>query len=101
MTTSIVHVPIKHDNVMYQNVHASNVLCLYYLQLDKKLLKRYFEEHPHENLPEFADKVQFHLELEFATVFYGSTVFWLFCLPFCACVTILIRIFFFNIMIAC
>ncbi|CDP16749.1 unnamed protein product [Coffea canephora] len=25
-------------------------------KLDKKLLKRYFEEHPHENLPEFADK---------------------------------------------
>ncbi|KAI3862669.1 hypothetical protein MKW92_005820 [Papaver armeniacum] len=25
-------------------------------KLDKKLLKRYFEEHHHENLPEFADK---------------------------------------------
>ncbi|MCE0480581.1 hypothetical protein HAX54_037581 [Datura stramonium] len=25
-------------------------------KLDKKLLKKYFAEHPHENLPEFADK---------------------------------------------
>ncbi|PKI52501.1 hypothetical protein CRG98_027073 [Punica granatum] len=25
-------------------------------KLDKKLLKRYFEEHPHENLPDFSDK---------------------------------------------
>ncbi|CAI9111641.1 OLC1v1011917C1 [Oldenlandia corymbosa var. corymbosa] len=25
-------------------------------KLDKKLLRRYFEEHPHENLPDFADK---------------------------------------------
>jgi len=26
-------------------------------KLDKKLLTKYFKEHPHENLPEFADKV--------------------------------------------
>ncbi|KAK1369797.1 Aminopeptidase [Heracleum sosnowskyi] len=25
-------------------------------KLDKKLLKKYFDEHPHENLPDFADK---------------------------------------------
>jgi hypothetical protein len=25
-------------------------------KLDKKLLKRYFEEHPHENIPDFSDK---------------------------------------------
>ncbi|XP_056858434.1 uncharacterized protein LOC130507807 [Raphanus sativus] len=27
-------------------------------KLDKKILKRYFEEHPHENLPDFSDNVQ-------------------------------------------
>lgn len=29
------------------------------MKLDKKLLKRYFEEHPQENIPDFSDKVQF------------------------------------------
>ena len=27
------------------------------VQLDKKLLKAYFNDHPRENLPDFADKV--------------------------------------------
>ncbi|KAK9052295.1 hypothetical protein SSX86_028924 [Deinandra increscens subsp. villosa] len=32
-------------------------------KLDKNLLKRYFKEHPQENLPDFADKVLFPLYL--------------------------------------
>ncbi|KAI7754118.1 hypothetical protein M8C21_014862 [Ambrosia artemisiifolia] len=31
-------------------------LSSFNLALDKNLLKRYFKEHPHENLPDFADK---------------------------------------------
>lgn len=36
----LLHLPIKVDES----------------KLDKKLLKRYFAEHPHENLPDFSDK---------------------------------------------
>lgn len=31
--------------------------CFCWVQLDKKLLKNYFAEHPQPNLPDFADKV--------------------------------------------
>ena len=43
---------------------------VYFLvQLDNKLLSRYFKEHQHENLPEFADKVRIFMH-------YNCTSLW-------------------------
>ncbi|KAL0708810.1 hypothetical protein Bca4012_075236 [Brassica carinata] len=39
-------------------------------KLDKKLLKRYFEEHPHENLPDFSDNVQRGIGMDKTTDFF-------------------------------
>ncbi|KAF3621912.1 putative LRR receptor-like serine/threonine-protein kinase RPK2-like isoform X1 [Capsicum annuum] len=41
-------------------------------KLDKKLLKKYFAEHPHESLPEFADKVLLLLKLQVTFTFTGT-----------------------------
>ena len=44
------------------------------MKLDKKLLKRYFEEHPHENLPDFSDNVQFQFCRFYNTKNYYSFI---------------------------
>lgn len=51
------------------------------MQLDKKLLKRYFTDHTHNDLPDFADKVHVHLTSKMSHIlsssFYGLFyVFW-------------------------
>jgi len=36
---------------------SCSTILFFAVQLDKKLLKTYFADHPHENLPDFSDKV--------------------------------------------
>lgn len=43
------------------------------MKLDKTLLKKYFEEHHHENLPDFSDKVCLESSVEGP---YLSSIYW-------------------------
>lgn len=69
-------VPTFLDIVPFRHVDFVIHSTLSWMQLDRKLLKKYFAEHPHESLPEFADKVSLLLKLHVtsyieAFTFYG------------------------------
>ena len=68
----LLHLPIKVDEAKVKctltlnwppyldsldSTGALQFFCLL-LQLDNKLLSKYFKEHHHDNLPEFSDKVR-------------------------------------------
>lgn len=69
--------------ICYVSAFVSYIIylsCLYmlvwWIQLDQKLLKRYFSKHPQENLPEFVDKVPSRTSRKLYNFFLSMIICW-------------------------